>query len=132
MFNVLDSFNVSAFIRTVRRVEILVGGMSDNFGFLLLLSFTGIVMVAFDMEPEVTSSIDHFIISLFVLLKFFEVCDVGSDGAESESCDQVGNVSYTDGDSSVHDEVRLDDHDTYASSETSDKGKCGDNDCDVV
>ena len=53
--------------------------MSDHFGFLFVFFSACLVMVAFDMEPEVTSSIDHFIISLFVLFEFFNVGDISSD-----------------------------------------------------
>ncbi len=53
--------------------------MSDHFGFLFVFFAACLVMVAFDMEPEVTSSFDHFIISLFVLFELFKVGDVSSD-----------------------------------------------------
>ncbi len=47
--------------------------------FFLFFFSACFVMVAFDVEPEVTSSIEHFIISLLVLFELFKVGDVSSD-----------------------------------------------------
>lgn len=70
LFDVLDSLDVATLVSAYRSVEILVGSMGDDFVSLFAFLTSGFVMVALDVEPEVTPSIDHFVVGLFVLFEF--------------------------------------------------------------
>lgn len=70
LLDVLDSLDVTTLVSADRRIEILVGSMGDNFISLFAFLPCGLVVIAFDVEPEVTPSVDHFVVGLFVLFEF--------------------------------------------------------------
>jgi hypothetical protein len=75
--DVFNSRHIPTFVQWLKRKIILGRGVSYN---LLppcsIFCFDGSVVIALDPKVEVTSSDDHFVVSLFVFIELFEVGNV--------------------------------------------------------
>ena len=80
---VLDIINIgdfSTFISTFRKHKVLIGSMGNNFSSSSIFSTSRRnIVIAFNVELEVTFSGRHFIISLLVLIIFLHVIKVVFD-----------------------------------------------------
>jgi len=74
--------------------------MSDDFLSTISASIASVV-VALDEELEVTSSFDHFVIGLLVIIKLLQICDITSNLTASDSANSINYIPETDGCTSI-------------------------------
>jgi hypothetical protein len=85
-----DSGDITTLIDGLSGEEVFSGCVSDYlFPPSAIFRFDSPVMVALDPKMEVASSLDHFIVGLFVVIELFKVGDVAPNLTATNRYDQV-------------------------------------------
>ncbi len=126
----VNARNFSAFICALGS-ENFFGGVSDNFSALsAIFGVVSDVVVALDVEVEVSFPLNHLFVGAFVLFQPFCVLDIFLDIAAAAPGNQIHQIgAYYNGDCGSNAEERVQTHQSHH--KTSDENEIEDDNCQM-